>query len=167
DLRVVAVEPSACPTLTRGKFAYDFGDTGEMAPITKMFTLGHKFIPAGIHAGGLRYHGDSPIVSLLHNEGIIEAMALDQVPCFESAILFSKTEGIVPAPESSHAIHGAVIEALKAKESGEKKTILFNLSGHGNFDFAAYENYLSGQLKDTPLGQDAVDKGLESLPKIP
>ncbi|MFP4465894.1 MAG: TrpB-like pyridoxal phosphate-dependent enzyme [Candidatus Goldiibacteriota bacterium] len=167
DLRVVAVEPSACPTLTRGAYAYDFGDTGEMAPIAKMFTLGHKFIPAGIHAGGLRYHGDSPIVSLLHKEKVIEAMALDQVPCFQSAILFSKTEGIIPAPESSHAIHGAVIEALKAKESGEKKTILFNLSGHGNFDFAAYENYLSGNLKDTPLTQESVDKGLTSLPKIP
>ncbi|MFW6211204.1 MAG: TrpB-like pyridoxal-phosphate dependent enzyme, partial [bacterium] len=110
---------------------------------------------------------DSPIVSLLHKEKVIEAMALDQVPCFQSAILFSKTEGIIPAPESSHAIHGAVIEALKAKESGEKKTILFNLSGHGNFDFAAYENYLSGNLKDTPLTQESVDKGLTSLPKIP
>jgi len=165
-LRTVAVEPSACPSLTRGKFAYDFGDTGEMAPLEKMYTLGHKFIPDGIHAGGLRYHGASPIVSLLHDEKILEAVAYDQNPVFEAAILFSRTEGIIPAPESAHAIKCAVDEALDAKKKGEKRVILFNLSGHGNFDLGAYELYLHGNLHDVPLSQESVDKGLQSLPKI-
>ncbi len=152
--------------MTRGKFAYDFGDTGEMAPISKMFTLGHKFIPAGIHAGGLRYHGDAPLVSLLHKEGFIESVAYDQNPCFEAAMLFSKTEGIIPAPETAHAIKAAIDEALDAKEKGEKRTILFNCSGHGHFDMMAYDDYLAGKLKDVPMPQEVLDKGFESIPEI-
>jgi tryptophan synthase beta chain len=165
-LRTVAAEPSACPSLTKGKFAYDFGDTGEMTPLEKMYTLGHKFVPESIHAGGLRYHGASPIVSLLHEQGILDAVAYDQNPVFESAILFSRTEGIIPAPESAHAIKCAVDEALDAKKKGQKRVILFNLSGHGNFDLGAYELYMHGKLQDVPLQQSSIDKGLESLPKI-
>jgi tryptophan synthase beta chain len=165
-LRAVAVEPTACPTLTKGVFAYDFGDTGEMTPLFKMYTLGHKFVPSGIHAGGLRYHGDSPIVSRLYQDRIIEAVAVDQNPVFEAAILFSKTEGIIPAPESAHAIRGAIDEALDAKKKGEKRTILFNLSGHGNFDLMAYDDYLNKRLKDVPLRQSDIDEGLKSIPKI-
>jgi len=166
NLRSLAVEPTACPTLTRGKYAFDFGDTGEMAPITKMFTLGHKFVPAGIHAGGLRYHGDAPLLSLLHQEKIISSVAYDQIPCFQAAILFARTEGIIPAPETSHAVQAVIEEALDAKKKGEKRTILFNFSGHGHFDMAAYDDYFAGKLEDTPLPQEAVDKGLQSLPKI-
>jgi tryptophan synthase beta chain len=165
-LRAVAVEPTACPTLTRGVFAYDFGDTGEMTPLYKMYTLGHKFVPSGIHAGGLRYHGDSPIVSRLYEDKIIEAVAVDQIPVFEAAILFSKTEGIIPAPESAHAIRGAIDEALDAKKKGEKRSILFNLSGHGNFDLAAYDDYINKRLKDVPLQQSSIDEGLKSVPKL-
>jgi tryptophan synthase beta chain len=165
-LRTVAVEPTACPTLTRGLFDYDFGDTGEMTPLLKMFTLGHKFVPSGIHAGGLRYHGDSPLISLLAKEKIIEAVAYDQVPVFEAAVMFARTEGIIPAPESAHAIKAAIDEAIKAKENNEKKTILFNLSGHGHFDMAAYDDYFSGKLKDVPLSDDNLKKGFESIPKI-
>lgn len=166
NLRAVAVEPSACPTLTKGVYAFDFGDTGEMGPIAKMYTLGHKFVPTGIHAGGLRYHGDSAQVSMLYKEKVIEARAYDQLPCFDAAVLFAKTEGILPAPESSHAIKGAIDEALDAKAKGEKRVILFNLSGHGHFDLAAYESYLTKQMKDVPLAKADVDKGLASLPKI-
>lgn len=165
-LRILAAEPSACPTLTKGKYTYDFGDTGEMAPIAMMYTLGHKFVPTNIHAGGLRYHGASPLVSLLLVNNVIEAAAFDQVPCFESAITFAKTEGILPAPESSHAIQAAVKEALDAKEKGEKRVILFNLSGHGHFDLAAYDAFLSGRVKDAPLPQGNIDEGLSHLPKV-
>jgi tryptophan synthase beta chain len=146
--RLVAVEPKACPTLTAGEYRYDRGDEAGMAPITMMYTLGHDFVPAGIHAGGLRYHGDSPLVSMLYDTGDIEAVAVHQTECFEAAVQFARAEGILPAPESSHAIRVAIDEALAAKEAGEDKTILFNLSGHGHFDLAAYEAYNAGELQD-------------------
>ncbi|MBC7266114.1 MAG: TrpB-like pyridoxal phosphate-dependent enzyme [Coriobacteriia bacterium] len=146
--RLVAVEPKACPTLTAGEYRYDFGDEAKMTPQMMMYTLGHDFVPAGIHAGGLRYHGDSPLVSALVKSGEIEAVAVHQTACFEAAVTFARAEGILPAPESSHAIRLAIDEALAAKEAGEEKTVLFNLSGHGHFDLSAYEAYLAGRLKD-------------------
>jgi tryptophan synthase beta chain len=146
--RLVAVEPKACPTLTAGEYRYDFGDEAKMTPQMMMYTLGHDFVPAGIHAGGLRYHGDSPLVSALVKSGDIEAVAVHQTACFEAAVTFARAEGILPAPESSHAIRVAIDEALAAKEAGEDKTVLFNLSGHGHFDLSAYEAYLGGRLKD-------------------
>ena len=146
--RIVAVEPAACPSLTRGAFAYDFGDTAKLTPLIKMYTLGHDFVPPGIHAGGLRYHGASPLLSHLLKSGHIEAKAYSQVPVFDAAVQFARTEGILPAPESSHAIRGAVDEALAAREEGRQRTILFCLSGHGHFDLAAYETFLSGKLQD-------------------
>ena len=165
-VRVIAVEPEACPTLTRGTFAYDFGDVAGMTPLLSMYTLGKEFMPAGIHAGGLRYHGDSPLVSQLLHDGLIEAKAVNQKGIFEAALTFARSEGIVPAPESAHAIKGAIDEALACKESGEAKTILFGLSGHGNFDMTAYDNYLSGQIQDFSLPQEALDIALKSLPKV-
>ncbi len=164
-LRAVAVEPTACPTLTKGIFAYDYGDTVKVAPITKMYTLGHDYIPAGIHAGGLRYHGDSAIVSQLYHDKLIEAVAYGQKAVFEAAITFARTEGIVPAPESAHAIRAAIDEAVLARESGEEKVILFCLSGHGYFDFTAYENYFSGKLDDVEYSPEA-NTSLNSLPPI-
>ncbi len=146
--RIVAIEPSACPSLTKGKFTYDFGDTAKLTPLIKMYTLGHDFVPPGIHAGGLRYHGASPLLSHLVNLGHIEARAYPQLPVFDAAIQFSRTEGILPAPESSHAIRAAIDEALQAREEGRARVILFCLSGHGHFDLASYESYLSGQLQD-------------------
>jgi tryptophan synthase beta chain len=146
--RILAVEPTACPSLTRGSFEYDFGDTAKLTPLIKMYTLGHDFVPPGIHAGGLRYHGASPLISHLVKHGYIGAKAYPQTPVFESAVQFARTEGILPAPESSHAIRAAVDEAIAAREEGRPKTILFCLSGHGHFDLAAYENYLSGKLQD-------------------
>ena len=146
--RIVAVEPAACPSLTRGSFAYDYGDTAKLTPLIKMYTLGHDFVPPGIHAGGLRYHGASPLISHLVKHGYIEAKAYPQTPVFDAAVQFARTEGILPAPESSHAIRAAVDEALTAREEGRSKTILFCLSGHGHFDLAAYENYLGGKLQD-------------------
>lgn len=146
DIRLVAVEPSSCPTLTKGEYRYDLGDAIGMTPLMMMYTLGHDFVPAPIHAGGLRYHGDSPIVSLLYHEKVFEAMAFEQLEVFEAAVLFARHEGILPAPESAHAIKGAVIEAMKCKESGEAKNIVFGLSGHGHFDLSAYDQYLSGQM---------------------
>ncbi|MCP4132859.1 MAG: TrpB-like pyridoxal phosphate-dependent enzyme [bacterium] len=166
NIKILAVEPSACPTLTSGKFAYDYGDSSKITPIIKMYTLGYSFVPAGIHAGGLRYHGMSPIVSLLHHEGIVESISYHQNKCFEAAILFSKSEGILPAPESSHAIKAAVDEALLAKEEGKEKTILFCLTGHGHFDLTAYEQYLSGSLEDYDYPRDEIEKALEHLPQI-
>lgn len=165
EVRLVAVEPSACPTLTKGVYAYDFGDTGKMTPILKMYTLGHDFIPPEIHSGGLRYHGASPIASRLLDLGLIEAISYDQVDTFEAAVTFAKTEGIVPAPESSHAIKAAIEEA-KACEGGETKTILFNLSGHGHFDMAAYDQYLGGKLVNCKYQEDIAEKSLASLPRI-
>jgi tryptophan synthase beta chain len=146
--RIVAVEPTAAPSLTRGRYDYDFGDTGEMAPLVKMHTLGHDFVPPPIHAGGLRYHGMAPLVSKLVDDGIVEARAVGQVATFEAGLRFARAEGIVPAPESNHAVRAAIDEALAAREEGREKVILFNLSGHGHFDLAAYEAYLAGRLED-------------------
>jgi len=165
-VRAVAVEPTACPTLTKGVFAYDYGDTVKFGPIAKMYTLGHDFVPAGIHAGGLRYHGASPIVSQLYHDGIIEAQAYGQKQVFDAAVMFARAEGIVPAPESSHAIRAAVNEALAAKESGEEKVILFNLSGHGYFDMTSYDMYFSGSMVDVEYSEDAVKESMKNLPKI-
>jgi tryptophan synthase beta chain len=149
NLEVIAVEPSACPTLTEGEYRYDYGDTAGLTPLIKMHTLGHDFVPPPIHAGGLRYHGDAPLVCLLYNEGFISASAYKQREVFEAAVLFARTEGIVPAPESAHAIKKVIDIALKCKRTGEKKTILFNLSGHGYFDLNAYDKFLKGELPDT------------------
>lgn len=165
-VRAVAVEPTACPTLTRGVFAYDYGDLGKLTPITKMYTLGHDFMPSGIHAGGLRYHGESPLVSQLYHDGFIEAQAYNQRDVFDAAVLFAKAEGIIPAPESSHAIKGAIVEALKAKEEGIAKTILFCLSGHGHFDMTAYDNYISGNMEDVPCKECDIQANLANLPKV-
>jgi tryptophan synthase beta chain len=148
NIRFVAVEPTACPTITKGPYEYDFGDTAEMTPLLKMHTLGHSFIPPGIHAGGLRYHGMAPLISLLVDKGYIEGVAYPQTPVFESAVSFARTEGIIPAPESAHAIKATMEEALKAKQEGKEKVILFNLSGHGLLDLAAYDAYFSGNLID-------------------
>ena len=148
-IRIIAVEPTACPTLTKGEYRYDYGDTAGLTPLLKMFTLGHDFIPPPIHAGGLRYHGDAPTLCMLVKHGIIEARAVKQIPTFEAGVLFARTEGIVPAPETNHAIRVVIDEALKAKEEGEEKVILFNFSGHGLLDLQAYDDYLYGRLKDT------------------
>lgn len=165
-VRLIAVEPAACPTLTKGRFTYDYGDVAKMAPIVEMYTLGHTFMPPSIHAGGLRYHGMSPLISLLTHEGIIEAVSVHQKACFEAAIQFSRTEGIIPAPESSHAIRTAIDEALKAKEEGKQKTILFNLSGHGHFDLASYDMYMNGKLDDYEYPKELIDKALKDLPEV-
>ncbi len=148
NTRYIAVEPASCPTLTAGRFEYDFGDEAGLTPLMKMYTLGHDFIPPSIHAGGLRYHGDSPIVSYLYHKNLIEAVSVEQTKVFEAALIFSRTEGIIPAPESSHAIRVAIDEAIKARENKEEKVILFNLSGHGYFDLSAYDLYMKGELKD-------------------
>lgn len=149
NLEVIAVEPQACPTLTKGEYRYDFGDTVGLTPLIKMYTLGHDFVPPPIHAGGLRYHGDAPLVCKLYDLGYISAVAYRQTEVFEAALTFARTEGIVPAPESSHAIRKAIDEALRCKETGEEKVILFNLSGHGYFDLSAYDKYLRGELEDS------------------
>jgi tryptophan synthase beta chain len=166
DYRVIAVEPEAAPSLTRGIYAYDFGDTGKMAPIVKMHTLGSDFVPEPIHAGGLRYHGMSPLVSLLKEEGIIEAQSVHQRACFEAGVQFARAEGILPAPEPTHAIKVAIDEAIAAREAGEEKVILFNLSGHGHFDLSAYERYLQGTLEDYEYPADRVAEALAALPVI-
>ncbi|HRP68374.1 MAG TPA: pyridoxal-phosphate dependent enzyme, partial [Turneriella sp.] len=166
NVRVVAVEPAACPTLTRGQYTYDFGDTVGLTPLVKMFTLGHDFMPAGIHAGGLRYHGASALVSQLVHEGLIEANAVKQNDVFASAITFARNEGILPAPESSHAIHQAVLEAKRADEEGKSRVILFNLSGHGHFDLSAFTQYLAGQMKDSTISEEDLKKGLATIPAV-
>jgi len=148
SIRAIAVEPESCPSLTKGEYRYDFGDTAHLTPLLPMFTLGSEFLPPAIHAGGLRYHGMAPIVSRLYLDKVIEARAYGQLEVFKSAVLFARTEGIIPAPESSHAICAAIEEAHRAKEEGKKKVILFNLSGHGHFDMSAYDAYLSGTLTD-------------------
>jgi tryptophan synthase beta chain len=148
DVQAIGVEPTACPSLTGGEFRYDFGDTVGLTPLLKMYTMGHDYIPPSIHAGGLRYHGDSPIVSQLYNDKVVDAVAYDQTEVFEAGVTFARSEGIVPAPESSHAIKCAVDKALECKKTGEKKTILFNLSGHGHFDMSAYDSYFNGTMKD-------------------
>ncbi|MEN6548413.1 MAG: TrpB-like pyridoxal phosphate-dependent enzyme, partial [Armatimonadia bacterium] len=166
NTRIIAVEPKATPSLTRGPYRYDFGDTGGMTPLMRMHTLGHDFVPAPIHAGGLRYHGAAPLCSVLVDEGIAEATSYYQTECYESAVLFARTESWVVAPESSHAVHAAIVEAKKAKESGEKKVILFNLSGHGMLDLAGYDKFLSGKLEDYELPQEEMDESLKSVPEI-
>jgi tryptophan synthase beta chain len=166
SIRIVAAEPAACPTLTRGRYAYDFGDTGQLTPLVKMHTLGHTFVPAGIHAGGLRYHGAAPLVSMLLDEGLIEATAIKQRAAFEAAVLFGRTEGIVPAPEPSHAIRVAIDEAMEAKEAGETRTILFNLCGHGFFDLSAYDSYLSGSMQDYEHPHTEIEAALAGLPSV-
>jgi tryptophan synthase beta chain len=166
DIRLVAVEPSSCPTLTRGHYAYDFGDAIGMTPLLKMYTLGHEFVPPGIHAGGLRYHGDSALVSQLYNEGIVEALAVPQIATFDAGVTFAKAEGIIPAPESCHAIRAAIDEAEKCKESGEAKTLFFNLSGHGHFDMASYDKYFSGELVDYDYPEEEIHRALDHLPKV-
>lgn len=164
--RLLAVEPAAAPSLTHGKFAFDYGDTGKMAPIVKMFTLGHSFVPAPIHAGGLRYHGMAPSISALFEAGHIDAIAVSQVETFEAAVQFARAEGIVPAPETAHAIRAAIDEALDAKEKDEKRVILFNLSGHGHFDLSAYESYLANELQDYELSTESVETAMADLPKV-
>jgi tryptophan synthase beta chain len=166
NLRAIAVEPTSCPTLTKGEFRYDFGDVAGFTPLMTMYTLGHDFMPSGIHAGGLRYHGDSPLVSQLYHDRIIEAIAYPQTKVFEAAVLFSNTEAIIPAPESSHAVRAAIDEALKAKEEGKQKTILFNLSGHGYLDLQAYADYREGKLFDHEHPEEDIKKALEKLPKV-
>jgi tryptophan synthase beta chain len=166
NVRILAMEPTSCPTLTKGVYAFDYGDTAKMAPISRMYTLGHDFMPPGIHAGGLRYHGASPLVSQLVHAGVAEARAVPQIACFEAAVLFSQAEGIIPAPESSHAIRGAIDEALQAREEGKEKTILFNLSGHGHVDMAAYDAYFSGELDDYEYPEEAIKESLAHLPKV-
>jgi tryptophan synthase beta chain len=166
NVRCLAVEPASCPTLTKGVYAFDYGDTAQVAPIAMMYTLGHDFMPPGIHAGGLRYHGESPLVSQLYHAGQIEAKAYKQNSCFEGALLFSRCEGIIPAPESSHAVRAAIDEAVLAKEEGKERTILFGLSGHGQLDMGAYDAYLSGNLEDYEYPSELVRQALERLPKI-
>ncbi len=166
SVRAIAVEPAACPTLTQGRYAYDFGDTGHLTPLVKMHTLGSAFVPPGIHAGGLRYHGMAPLVSHLLELGAIEARAYNQTECFKAAVDFARAEGIVPAPESSHAIRAAIVEALVCKEAGQSKTILFNLSGHGHFDMQAYTDYFAGKLKDVQFDQGKLDAALAELPQV-
>jgi tryptophan synthase beta chain len=165
-VRVLAVEPTSCPTLTKGVYAFDYGDTAKMAPIAKMYTLGHDFMPPGIHAGGLRYHGASPLVSQLVNAGVVEARAVPQLACFDAAVQFARTELVIPAPESSHAIRAAIDEALQAKQEGKARTILFNLSGHGHVDMAAYDAYFAGKLEDFEYPAEKVQESLKALPKI-
>jgi tryptophan synthase beta chain len=166
DIQFIAVEPEACPSITRGTFTYDFGDTAQMTPLIKMYTLGHTFVPPPIHSGGLRYHGMSPLISHLCDAGIVEARAVHQQATFEAAMLFARTEGILPAPEPTHAIKVTIDEALKCKESGESKVILFNLCGHGHFDLFAYEAHLSGKLEDYAYPQADIEKAIAGLPQV-
>lgn len=166
ELRVIAVEPTSCPTLTKGEFRYDFGDTAGLTPLLMMYTLGHDFVPPGIHAGGLRYHADAPLVCQLYHDGLIEAVACGQTSVFAAAITFARSEGIIPAPESAHAIKVAIDEAIKCKEEGKEKAIFFNLSGHGYLDLAAYADYLSGRLEDYEYPEEKIKEALSKLPVI-
>ncbi|GAA1964897.1 TrpB-like pyridoxal phosphate-dependent enzyme [Amycolatopsis minnesotensis] len=163
-VRVIAAEPAACPTMTQGRLGYDFGDTAGLTPLLKMHTLGHSFVPPSLHAGGLRYHGMAPLVSEALAANLVEAAAVAQTKCFESGIRFARAEGIIPAPESTHAIEVAIREALRCKENGVGETILFGLSGHGHFDLGAYERYLSGQMRDDAIDQEALNAALAELP---
>jgi tryptophan synthase beta chain len=165
-LRVVAVEPSACPSLTKGKYVYDFGDTVGLTPLVKMHTLGHTFIPAPVHAGGLRYHGMAPLICKLYDEGVIEARAVPQITTFEAAVQFARAEGILPAPEAAHAVRGAIDEALQAKKEGKRKTIVFNLCGHDFLDLSAYEAFHAGKLQDYEYPAEQVEAALQHLPKV-
>jgi tryptophan synthase beta chain len=164
--RIVACEPSACPTLTRGKYAYDFGDTGHLTPLVKMHTLGSTFVPPGFHAGGLRYHGMAPLVSLIQELGLIESRAYPQTACFEAGVQFARVEGILPAPEANHAVRGAIDEALRCKEEGVSRTILFNLCGHGHFDMQAYIDYMAGKLEDGAYDEARLAAALADLPRV-
>jgi tryptophan synthase beta chain len=166
-VKVVAVEPAACPSLTRGVYAYDFGDTGRMTPLAKMYTLGSSFMPPGFHAGGLRYHGMAPLVSYIKELGLIEARAPQQTSCFEAGVLFARAEGILPAPEANHAVKGAIDEAVRCKEQGVSKAILFNLCGHGHFDMQAYQNYFAGKLVDQEYDESELAMALAGLPSVP
>ena len=166
QIELVAVEPTSCPTLTRGTYAYDYGDVAGLTPIMKMYTLGHDFMPPGIHAGGLRYHGDSPLVSQLHQEGLVSAVAVPQLETFEAGVLFARSEGIVPAPESTHAIAATIREAKKCTETGEAKTLLFNLSGHGHFDMSSYDRFFAGELEDFEYPESAIKESLAHLPDV-
>jgi len=166
DPTIRAVEPASCPSLTKGVYAYDFGDTAGMTPLLKMHTLGHDFIPDPIHAGGLRYHGMSPLISHIYELGLMEAVAIGQLECFEAAITFARTEGIVPAPEPTHALAACIREALACKETGEEKVILTALCGHGHFDMAAYDSYLSGEMVDDVLTDERLADPLTRLPQI-
>ena len=167
DMRIICVEPEACPTMTKGPYTWDYGDIAGLAPIVKMYTLGHDFIPPPLHAGGLRYHGMSPIICHLYRLGFVEARAVPQVPTFEAGVMFARTEGIITAPEPCHDLRVAIDEALKCKESGESKTILIAHSGHGHFDLGAYEAYLSGKLEDYEYPEEKVKQALAHLPEVP
>ena len=166
NTRLIAVEPAASPSLTKGKFAYDFGDAIGMTPLLKMHTLGHTFVPNPIHAGGLRYHGMAPLLSALYDAGVYEAKSYNQNECFEAGVLFAKNEGIIPAPEPTHAIKAAIDEALVCKETGEEKNILFNLCGHGHLDLSAYDTYFAGDMVDYSLSTEDINKAMESVPKV-
>lgn len=166
DIRFIGVEPCSCPTMSRGQFRYDFGDTTKLTPLIKMFTLGHSFVPPGIHAGGLRYHGMSPLVSLALKLGLVEAAAYHQLECFEAAQLFAATEGTIPAPESSHAIRAAIVEAIRCREQGREECIVFNLSGHGLCDLGAYDRYFSGELEDYEYPQEHIEAAIAELPEL-
>ena len=166
DVTLVAVEPTSCPTLTKGVYTYDFGDAIGLTPLMKMYTLGHDFMPPGIHAGGLRYHGDSALVSQLYNEGLIDAVAVPQLETFQAGVTFARSEGIVPAPESTHAIAATIREAKRCAETGEPKTLLFNLSGHGHFDMTSYDRYFAGELEDFEYPEEAIKESLAHLPKF-
>ena len=166
DYRIIAVEPSSCPSLTRGKYVYDYCDTGKVCPLQKMYTLGSGYIPASSHAGGLRYHGMNPLLSQLYDDGLMEARTVKQTEVFEAARDFARVEGILPAPESSHAIRAAIDEALKCKETGEEKVIVFGLTGTGYFDMKAYERFNKGEMEDHPLDDSDLEKSLARLPQI-
>jgi len=166
-VRAIAVEPAACPSLTRGRYAYDFGDTGHMTPLAKMHTLGSAFVPPGFHAGGLRYHGMAPLVSHLKELGLIEAKALRQKECFEAGVLFARHEGIVPAPEANHAVKGAIDEAARCRDEGVSRAILFNLCGHGHFDMQAYQDFFAGKLTDQAYDESDLALALAGLPSVP
>ena len=166
DPRIVAVEPASCPSLTRGKYAYDFCDTGKVTPLARMYTLGSGFMPSPNHAGGLRYHGMSPILSKLYHDGYMEAVSVEQTKVFEAATYFAKYETILPAPESAHAIRAAIDEAIRCKETGETKTILFGLTGTGYFDMTAYQAYHDGQMNDYIPSDADLQKGFDGLPKV-
>jgi tryptophan synthase beta chain len=165
--RFLAVEPAACPTLTRGEYRYDYGDTVGMTPLMPMYTLGHDFVPPSVHAGGLRYHGDSPLVSALVKEGLVDASAVPQTQAFEAAVRFAGVEGILPAPEPAHAIRAVIDEAEAAKQAGEERVILFNLCGHGHFDMSAYDAYHRGELEDLEFSAADMEAALERLPDTP
>jgi tryptophan synthase beta chain len=163
-VQLIAVEPTSCPTLTKGTYTYDYGDATGLTPLLKMYTLGHDFVPPSIHAGGLRYHGDSALLSQLCHEGFIDAVAIPQIETFQAGVQFARTEGLIPAPESTHAIAATIREAKLCTETGEPKTLLFNLSGHGHFDMSSYDRYFAGELEDYDYPEQAIKDSLSHLP---